>query len=145
MIRLSIFGAAALALAFLIIANSQTRKPWPTNNRLRVTETETGSHTPSTPRVRFRCAKDSSTATLILDVRNNGPDRLSAGTTVYYYYRTPDSDMSITGSHLLAARLDKGGIFSIKLGDNAQTRITECGCSLRRFTPTARTATKKAS
>jgi hypothetical protein len=98
----------------------------------------------SAPRVSFRCVKTSSTSALILKVRNNGPDRLDQGTTVYYYYRTPASEMSITGSHRLDARLDKGGVFSIEAGANAQTEITECGCALRPFIPTART-TRKAS
>ena len=59
-------------------------------------------------------------------------------------YRTPDSDMSVTGSQRLAGRLDKGAVFTIDAGGNPQTEITECGCALRPFTPVART-TRKAS
>ena len=98
----------------------------------------------SAPRVSFRCVKSNSTSALILKVRNNGPDRLNQNTTVYYYYRTPASDMSITGSHRLDAPLDKGEVFSIEAGANPQTEITECGCALRPFIPVART-TRKAS
>jgi len=97
----------------------------------------------SGPRVTFRCAQDQSTKSPALKVRNDGPDRLNAGTTIYYFYRTPASDMSIVGSQVLESRLDKGGIFTIKVGD-AQTQITECGCALRRFIPTARTTRKVA-
>lgn len=141
----SIFVAATLLSAFLIVANSQSRKPRPPTNKPPVTETRIDTESHTTPRVTFRCAKKTSTSELLLNVRNDGPDPLDAGTTVYYYYRTPDSDMSITGSDQLATRLDKGGIFSIHLGDNAQIKITECGCSLKRFVPTAKTTTKKAS
>jgi hypothetical protein len=93
----------------------------------------------STPHVSFRCRQGTSTSALSLDVRNEGPDRLNAGTKVYYYYRTPQSVMSITGSHILHTRLDKGDIFSVPLSDDSQTPITECGCSLNPIRPTART------
>ena len=102
------------------------------------------AHAVNAPRVSFRCVKSNSTSALVLKVRNNGPDRLNQNTTVYYYYRTPASDVSITGSHRLDARLDKGGVFSIDAGTDPQTEVTECGCALRPFIPTART-TRKAS
>ncbi|HYW73740.1 MAG TPA: hypothetical protein VE961_22140 [Pyrinomonadaceae bacterium] len=141
----ALLAAAALGLAFMMAASGQSRKPRPPINRPPVTETEAKSNASSNPRVSFRCAKDKSVMDLILDVRNNGPDGLSAGATIYYYYRTPTSDMSIVGSQQLEQKLDKGGIFSIKLGSDAQTRITECGCSLKRFIPTARTSTQKSN
>jgi hypothetical protein len=96
------------------------------------------------PRVTFRCAQDHSSKSPALKVRNDGPDRLNAGTVIYYFYRTPASDMSIVGSHVLESRLDKGGIFTISLGGRSATEITECGCSLRRIIPTARTTERKA-
>ena|SRR5215467_9450204 len=124
MLRLSCAVFVSLMLSILVLNDNQSR---------------------TTPRVRFRCAQNASKSELLLEVRNDGPDPVEAGTTVYYYYRPPDSDMSITGSDQLATRLEKGGIFSIRVGDNAQTKITECGCSLKRFVPTAKTSTKKAS
>ena len=143
--RISLIIAAAFALSGAIIANSQSpqsRKPRPPINKPPVTEEQTV--TSNRPRVRFQCQQNSSAAALVIDVRNDGPDSLTQGTTVFYFYRTPESDMSITGSHQLASRLDKGGIFSVRLADNAQTHITECGCGLKRFIPTARTTTQKA-
>jgi hypothetical protein len=145
MTRFSMFVIAIATLTLLIVANSQTRKPRPPINRPPVTETQTDDQTrASHPRVSFRCVQSPATSSLILKVRNNGPDRLNADTTVYYYYRTPDSDMSVTGSHRVAGRLDKGAVFTIDAGGNHQSEITECGCALRPFTPVART-TRKAS
>jgi hypothetical protein len=97
----------------------------------------------SGPRVSFRCAQDHTAKSLTLKVRNEGPDRLAAGTTVYYFYLTPASDMSLVGSQVLESQLDKGGIFTINVAGDAETQISECGCSLRRLIPTARTTERK--
>jgi hypothetical protein len=85
--------------------------------------------------VHFTCRQGSSDSGLVLGVINDGPDTLPEGTVVYYFYATPQSALTITGSHTLDADLPKGGVFKVTLSDASQTKITACGCSLKPFKP----------
>jgi hypothetical protein len=90
----------------------------------------------NSPHVHFTCRQgNSDSTTLVLGIRNDGPDTLLAGTIVYYFYATPQSALTITGSHTLDANLPKGGVFKVILSGDSQTKITACGGSLKPFKP----------
>lgn len=89
----------------------------------------------NSPHVHFTCRQSSSGSGLVLGIRNDGPDTLPAGTVVYYFYATPQSAMTITGSHTLDANLSKGEFFMMTLSGDSQAKITACGVALKPFRP----------
>lgn len=87
------------------------------------------------PNTTFDCYKSpSSTNTLKLKMRNNGPDTVPKGTALYYFYYT--SRKASVQTHVFHASKDliKGAIFDVLVPAPPQTSVYRCGCSLTPIT-----------
>lgn len=81
--------------------------------------------------VSFKCGKYTNTRTLMLRMRNNGPDTIPAGTRLYYYYYTPNEQTVKTHGFNAANDLPKGKIFDVLVPAPPSTQVSRCGCSLK--------------
>jgi hypothetical protein len=86
---------------------------------------------------KFTCARSYSDVAVLLGVTNLGPNKVSKGTKVYYYYKTSKSSPPVKGTYTLGEDIKPGGSFDINLGALATLgfsfKIAECGVSLKPF------------
>jgi hypothetical protein len=81
----------------------------------------------------FSCTKTASDVALELKVTNNGPDAVSNGTKVYYFYKTSARATHKKGNYTLTRKVKKGETFKIVISPSWQTPVVSCGVSLKPF------------
>lgn len=83
---------------------------------------------------KLSCVHIQSDITLILQVKNEGPDTVRKGTTVYYWYKILPDGKPVYGSFKLPATLTAGQINNHNIdGAQALNHSVECAVSLNRF------------
>ena len=81
----------------------------------------------------FSCAKTTSDVALQLRVTNKGPDAVSSGKKVYYFYTTSATGAPIYGTYTLDRKVKKGETFVITINPAWQTLVYSCGVSLKPY------------